>query len=542
MFGFATREIEGSKGVSERSASIAAGARVKLGLGGREERLVAAVRRGDARAFELLYEHCAPELLAFCNYMLGSRQDAEDALQATFASAYRALRSDSRPVAPRPWLFTIARNQCLSMLRRRRPQVELNGEPAKTGDPVRHAEVREEMGQLLAGLRALPETQRAALVLAEVHGLSQAQVGTVLGVRPDQVKAYIYQARTNLISERRAREADCTEIREELASARGAARLKGSLRRHVRACQGCRAYAEIVDRQRRQLAAVMPVLPVLTLRYRALEEALSIGGADPPTYANGASVAGGAAEAAGGGMVAVVAKVAAGLAAIGASAGVGVSVLNSPAPLKQSSGSSTQVIQPARAEAPAAASSLSADAGMPPRESRRAQRRPRNAGAVLAQPNAPARVPLPATSGAHVQSEPARKGPEQRGEGDAKRVAAQPPGAAGEVAPGQSSEARARHEQRAQLNEERKQAREEHRHAVEEQRETIEEHKASRLGKRGEGGREKAGSTEEKPVGASEAPESEEERELKREEHKRRHEEREHEREAQGGEGETHEP
>ena len=80
---------------------------------------------GDTAAFEALYErHCA-SLLSFCIYMLGSRHDAEDVIQATFTSAYRALRADGRPVALRAWLFTIARNECLNSLRRRRPTVEL---------------------------------------------------------------------------------------------------------------------------------------------------------------------------------------------------------------------------------------------------------------------------------------------------------------------------------------------------------------------------------------------------------------------------------
>ena len=53
------------------------------------------------------------------------------------------------------------------------------------------------------------------------HGFSQSEIGTVLGVQADQVKAYICQARSNLISDRTARETDCGEIREELAKARG---------------------------------------------------------------------------------------------------------------------------------------------------------------------------------------------------------------------------------------------------------------------------------------------------------------------------------
>jgi len=180
-----------------------AGSKVRLALAS-DEWLIACVRRGDAPAFEAIYDRHARELLAFCVYMLGSKHDAEDAVQTTFASAYRALRADSRPVTLRPWLFTIARNECVSILRRRRPVVELNGEVAPGPDPVTELELREEVRKVFEGLRGLPDNQRAALVLAEVHGLSQQEIGGVLGVRADQVKAFVYQARSTLISERRA--------------------------------------------------------------------------------------------------------------------------------------------------------------------------------------------------------------------------------------------------------------------------------------------------------------------------------------------------
>jgi RNA polymerase sigma factor (sigma-70 family) len=318
---------------------------VRLALAS-DEWLVACVRRGDTAAFETLYDRHVRELLAFAVYMLGSRHDAEDAVQATFASAYKALRADGRPVTLRPWLFTIARNNCLTILRRRRPVAELNGEVAPGPDPVTELELREEVRKVFDGLRDLPEGQRAALVLAEVHGLSQQEIGRVLGVRPDQVKAYVYQARSKLISERRARDADCREIREEIATARGAALLRGRLRRHVRSCPDCRLYADGVARQRRQLGALLPIAPSLALKYRALEEALNIGAGEPATVASGAavgaSVAGTAADLAGGGVKVLVCKLAAGMVCLGAGASVGVSVLEAPSATHGQTAASTQ--------------------------------------------------------------------------------------------------------------------------------------------------------------------------------------------------------
>jgi RNA polymerase sigma factor (sigma-70 family) len=317
--------------MAEGNGLITKGLRVRLRFA-TDERLVASVRQGDSVAFEALYERHVGELLSFCVYMLGSRQDAEDAVQATFASAYRALRADRRRIALRPWLFTIARNEALSILRSRRPTVELNGEPALSGDPLRELEVREQVRHMLEDLRKLPESQRAALVLAEMHGLSQTEIGTVLSVRPDQVKAFIFQARSNLLSERHARETDCREIREELATARGASLLRGRLRRHLRSCQDCRVYADGVARQRRQLGAMLPLAAPLALKYRAVRHVLESGIGDPAPYAGGAamtgSVVGAAVELAGGGVKAAAVKVAAGVACICASVGMGASVLD----------------------------------------------------------------------------------------------------------------------------------------------------------------------------------------------------------------------
>ena len=261
----------------------------------------------------------------------------------------------------RPWLFTIARNECLTILRRRRPTVELNGEPALGGDPFRELEVREELRHVLDGLRELPERQRAALVLTEVHGLSQLEIGGVLGVRSEQVKAYVYQARSNLIAERSAREDDCREIREELASARGAALLRGRLRRHVRSCSDCRVYADGVARQRRQLGALVPVAPSLMLRSRTLEDALSLGGGDPATYAGGAAVGGSVAGLAGGGVKALAVKVAAGMAVIGAGAGVGAAVIGVPLSAEQPSRTASAMIH--RADLNLEASTQTSTAG-----------------------------------------------------------------------------------------------------------------------------------------------------------------------------------
>ncbi len=483
----------------------------------------------------MLYERHAGGLLSFCTYMLGSRHDAEDAVQATFASAYRALRANERPVVLRPWLFAIARNDCLSIMRKRRPTVELNGELALRGDPLRELELHKEVRQMLEGLRELPEPQRAALVLAELHGLSQAEMGTVLDVQPEQVKAYVYQARSNLISEKRAREADCREIREELASARGAALLRGRLRRHVRSCADCRVYADGVARQRRHLGALLPLAPSLLLKYRALKDALGLGGADPATYAGSAtvagSVAGAAAEIAGGGIKAIAVKVAAGAAILGATAGVGASVLSAPATPPESARTSTT--------AGSAKPSLLASAGganaVSWSSSARA-RRPRLSGESLqegaqgASPSSRTRLGSRAvgggggggadTGGGRELGGSAREGQRGQSEGHAPQNGQSP-----RESP---EEHQKQSEQHARQNQEREQeSREDQQESKGRQLANEERHQQKTEERERKSQRRKQEREERERVGQSRPPRTEEERQKKREEREQHRKERE---------------
>ena len=242
-----------------------------------DERLVEQVRRGNEAAFEILFERYAPALLAFSRHMLRSREEAEDAVQLTFAAAHRALlREPERALVLKPWLFTIARNRCISMLRARREQPRAVVDLPSDG-PAHRVEQRAELRQLLADVRELPEQQRSALLLAEVSDLSHAQVADVLGCEVAQVKALVFQARTGLINRRRARETPCAEIQEQLVNLRGGSLRRTPVRLHLRECAACRAYRDEVRRQRRMLAAALPVTPTPALKASVLT-AVGLGG------------------------------------------------------------------------------------------------------------------------------------------------------------------------------------------------------------------------------------------------------------------------
>ena len=234
-----------------------------------DERLVELLRGGSEAAFEALYARHHRGVLSFCRHMLGSREEAEDAVQHTFLAVYQDLLGSSKDVQLRPWLYAIARNRCLSALRARRERVDELLEPSTDHLSV-EVEHRHELRALLGDLAELPDDQRAALVLAELGDLSHDEIGVALGCRREKVKALVFQARSSLIASRTARELPCEEVRQHLANLRGGSLRRNSLRRHVRACAGCREYQEQVRAQRRALALILPVVPSVGLKSAVL--------------------------------------------------------------------------------------------------------------------------------------------------------------------------------------------------------------------------------------------------------------------------------
>src|SRR4051812_14681753 len=251
-----------------------------------DERLVEQVRRGNDDAFEAVYDRHHRGILAFCRHMLSSADEAEAAVQQPFIPAYDPMRPAARDIRLKPWLYAIARNRCLSIIRARREEpAEIDDIPTVgLSDEVQQ---RTDLRELLHDLHGLPVDQRAALVLSEVGGLSHAEVGTVVGCEVAKVKSLVFQARSSLIETRRAREISCQEIREQLATATGGALRRGPLRRHISACAGCAEYRDEVSRQRKALAAVLPVVPTVGLKSSLLASIGAGGGG------GGAAIGGG---------------------------------------------------------------------------------------------------------------------------------------------------------------------------------------------------------------------------------------------------------
>jgi RNA polymerase sigma factor (sigma-70 family) len=270
-----------------------------------DERLVEQIRRGNEAAFEVVYERHHRGILSFCRHMLSSQEEAEDVVQHTFVAAYYDIRSSDKDIKLKPWLYTIARNRCLSVLRARREQpAEIDEIP--TAGLSESVNERDDLRRMLVDIKRLPDEQRAALVLSELGDLSHADIAGILGVPAMKIKSLVFQARSSLVESREARETSCDDIREQLSTLRGGALRRGHLKKHLNDCPGCRDFREEVRRQRAAMAAILPVVPSAGLK-GGIMAAISGGGA-----------AGGGAAGLGAGTAAV-----AGGASVGGSAGLG---------------------------------------------------------------------------------------------------------------------------------------------------------------------------------------------------------------------------
>ncbi|MBA2630363.1 MAG: sigma-70 family RNA polymerase sigma factor [Thermoleophilaceae bacterium] len=265
-------------GQPRREPAIAPRPRRLLALAS-DDRLAEWVKRGNETALEVVYQRHGRAILAFCRHMLGSREEAEEVVQHVFTAAWSDLQRNERPVHLKPWLYTVARNRCLSLLRARRPVATPLDDSVATEGLADEVQRRSDLRELLADVRDLPEEQRAALVLTELDGVPHAQIAQILGRKEADVKALVFRARSNLAEWRQARETPCDRVREELSVLRGGSLRRTWLRRHLQSCESCREFRLQVKVQRGMMAIVLPVTPSMGLEKLALGAASSGGAA-----------------------------------------------------------------------------------------------------------------------------------------------------------------------------------------------------------------------------------------------------------------------
>jgi RNA polymerase sigma-70 factor, ECF subfamily len=163
-----------------------------------DAQLMAAHVAGDPDAFGTLVRRHQDRLWAVALRTLGDREEAADALQDALVSAYRRAATFRGEAAVTTWLHRVVVNACLDRVRRRatRPTIPLPEQaPADRRDDHAATETRLDVQ---AALATLPEHQRTALVLVDMHGMPVAEAAAVLGVAPGTVKSRCARGRAAL--------------------------------------------------------------------------------------------------------------------------------------------------------------------------------------------------------------------------------------------------------------------------------------------------------------------------------------------------------
>jgi RNA polymerase sigma factor (sigma-70 family) len=225
-----------------------------------DDRLSRLAAAGDSRAFETIYERHHQALYRYCYSILGSREDAADALQSTMASALRALVGERREIAIKPWLFRIAHNESVSMLRKRRPTAAIES-VLELEAPGHDPGLRERLRELVSDMQQLPEAQRGALVMRELSGLAYREVASALETTEPHARQLVYEARTALHDLAEGRSMECETVRHSISDADGRVLRGRRIRSHLRSCEGCRTFDQLTRQRRRDLAAFAPPLP-----------------------------------------------------------------------------------------------------------------------------------------------------------------------------------------------------------------------------------------------------------------------------------------
>jgi RNA polymerase sigma-70 factor (ECF subfamily) len=166
-----------------------------------EAALVAAAARGDAGAFRALVDRHLSGVLVVARRMLRDEAEAEDVAQEAMLRLWRSAEGlDVGALGLRPWLRRVASNLCVDRMRSGK-RVTVMEEVPERAEPARQQsdlEARDTSQRVDAALKALPERQRTAITLFHYEGLSQIEVGRIMGISDEAVESLLARARRSL--------------------------------------------------------------------------------------------------------------------------------------------------------------------------------------------------------------------------------------------------------------------------------------------------------------------------------------------------------
>jgi len=246
--------------------------------------LVALALNGRQDAFEALFDRYARQVYTIAYRISGNATEAEDLTQDIFLRAFRTLGALRQPQAFAAWLYQLATNVCLDALRRRRvPQAELSEaviatypDESRWRAPETAAVAGDDRRAVWETLGRLAPSQRAALTLRELHGMTYGEIAAALGTSVGAVEVLVFRARRRFREqyERVAagagvgpteRPPRCKDVRASLAAVLDAEESGGKARAaalvHVRGCAACQAEIAALRRDNRA-RALLPLLPL----------------------------------------------------------------------------------------------------------------------------------------------------------------------------------------------------------------------------------------------------------------------------------------
>jgi RNA polymerase sigma-70 factor (ECF subfamily) len=163
---------------------------------------------GDREAFGVLIEKYQGPIYGFALHFFGDVAVAEDLAQDVFLRAHRFLHTYDPSRRFATWLYTIARNLCIDHHRQsvRKGQVDLESvhpshlaAPTSGTDPLLRMQEKEELVQLAAAIRGLPEKYRTPVVLCYLEGLPYQEISDVLGISLNNTKIRIFRAKKMIL-------------------------------------------------------------------------------------------------------------------------------------------------------------------------------------------------------------------------------------------------------------------------------------------------------------------------------------------------------
>ena len=164
--------------------------------------LAGKIRSGDGAAFDELYRQHAGRLYNLAFRMAGAANDADDLLQEIFLLAYRKLGSFRGESSLGTWLYRLAMNHCLDVLRSRQSRMgqqtdSLDEESASepVAAPALGAVSRIDLDR---AINRLPHACRAAFLLHDVEGFGHNEVGAILGISEGTSKSQVHKARLRI--------------------------------------------------------------------------------------------------------------------------------------------------------------------------------------------------------------------------------------------------------------------------------------------------------------------------------------------------------